>query len=159
MNKYHKTALEIWTLFHQFPGSISLICGKLRRNDSSKLSRQINPNDDRRDNPYIEILEIHEAMEQDNPALEDAIWSIVERERSLFKKGQGFNRSRVAEQINRVYDEFGDVLKKHTVGAPADELIKETFELTQAAGDLYESVKSVELSREEIEALYLESSR
>ncbi|HEY0429009.1 MAG TPA: hypothetical protein VGC76_14605 [Pyrinomonadaceae bacterium] len=139
---YEKAALEIYMLFRRHPGSISTVSGYLKRNDSSKFSRQINPTDEQRDNPYVELLEIHEAMLSFSPGLEAEIWKILERERT--KKLQAAPVvTQLAELMRRIHTELGDVVCAREEGASRAELQKEGFELLQAVRDFYEKIKQL----------------
>ena len=141
---FQKIAVEIYLLFHACSGAISSVSGFLGRNDASKISRQINPNDDRRDNPYEEVLEIQRALMSFSPELEAQVWGVLERERSLFRRGIKTKQIETAEHIQKTFAELGDVIYKHSTGAPQHEMVKKTFELYQAGKDLYENVAEIE---------------
>lgn len=146
MKNLRKIAVELYMLFHEYSGSISNISGKLGRNDSSRLSRQINPNDDRRDNFYIELLGAHQAMIIDNPELEEKIWFVLERERDGFRKTAGARKIQTIEHITKVFSELGDVIYKSSTNAPQEDLEKEAFELAKASEELYENIKEIQVS-------------
>lgn len=155
MKNTHKIAVKIWSLYHEYSGAISSISGALKRNDSSKLSRQINPNDERRDNFYIEFLEVHSQMARLYPELEKAVWSVICRERDLFlKNGDAHRIARVNEMIKKIFDEFGDVMDKNNNKACKDEMVKETFELKTAVLEFYEHLVDAPCSEGEFQESY-----
>lgn len=141
MTDYQKTALEIYMLFQKHNGSFSTVSGFLRRNDSTKLSRQINPNDDRRDNPFVEVLEILEGAMSHSPELEAHLWTILERERSAHRKDTPVIKIQIAEIVGKIFDELRDVSNVNLKGGSKDDWEKESFELMKAAETLYEKVK------------------
>lgn len=133
-----KIALEIYLLFRKAAGSFSSVSGFLGRNDSSKISRQINPSDDRRDNPYTELLEIQQALMSFSPDLEESVWQILERERAKFRAQNPTRRTQIAELLQKTHSELGDVIFANNTGASKETLQKEAFELLEAAKNLHE---------------------
>lgn len=138
-----RIALEIYMLFRNRAGSFSSVSGYLKRNDSSKISRQINPSDERRDNPYVEMLEIQQALMSFSPELEDAVWQILERERSRFRCSAPTRKVQLAELLKKTHTELGDVIFANNCGASQADLEKEAFELCQAANEQYERIKQM----------------
>ncbi|HEY0658253.1 MAG TPA: hypothetical protein VGD05_07250 [Pyrinomonadaceae bacterium] len=155
MGNAKKTAKEIYFLYHETHGSITGISSQLGRNDSSKLSRQINPNDDQRDNFYEELLEVHEAMMEKFPNLEEKIWNVIERRRAAFRAAHPTHKMQRNEHIYKVHRELGDVMHKNNVGASKEELVQEAFELVQAGKELFENIASDGQTREEIKETYI----
>jgi hypothetical protein len=155
MKNYKKTALEIYGLYHDANGSITGISSRLQRNDSSKLSRQINPNDDRRDNFYIELLEAHRAMAEFMPDLEEEIWKILERERSVFIGKASARRKKTAEHLYKLQTEIAEFNYKRDIGVPQEELEKECYDILPAAKALVEDIcGSKEQTKDEIQQDY-----
>lgn len=143
-----KIALEIYLLFRNHAGSFSSVSGFLKRNDSSKISRQVNPSDNRRDNPYVEMLEIQQALMSFSPALEEAVWQILERERSRFRCSTPTRKVQLAELLRKTHTELGDVIFANNCGASQEELEKEAFELCQAATEQYERIKQMRTEKQ-----------
>lgn len=141
MRNLQKIAVDIYMVFKKFNGSITAISGFLGRDDSGKLSRQINPNDDRRDNFYIEILEVHREMAKFSPEMEREIWQILVHERNQFIPAESMKKVETAERINKVFGELGDVIYKNSTNADQSEISREAFELLEASKELYESTK------------------
>lgn len=133
-----KIALEIYMAFRKAAGSFSSVSGFLGRNDSSKISRQINPSDERRDNPYTEILEIQSALMSFSPELEEKIWQVLERERAKFRHARPSRKIKIAELLHKAYSELGDVISANNTNAPDEVIQKEAFELYEAAKQLHE---------------------
>lgn len=128
-------------LTKKYPGCISGISGHMKKNDSSKLSRQLNPSDERLDNPIIESLKILKGACEFSPELETEIWTLIERERSRHCRAEGSLRAQLAELLFKIHSELGDVVYKHSMGASKDDLEREGFELFQAVKNFYEKVK------------------
>lgn len=105
MNERYKLPLEIHRLFEDHRGSFSSISGYLGRNDSGKISRQLSPSDDSRDNPYLEIVDIHSALISFAPQLEEQIWQILERERKRLRKDAPSPRAQPARPARRTYQQ------------------------------------------------------
>ena len=148
MKNIGKVAVEIYMIFRKFNGSITAISGFLGRDDKSRLSRQINPNDDRRDNFYIELLEAHREMVKFSPEMEEEIWQILERERSTFRQANPTGRLQIAELVKRTHSELGDVNFALCTNAAPEDLEREAFEAMQAATDTYERVRQMREERE-----------
>lgn len=140
--EFTSAGLEIYLLYREYPGVFSAVSGNLRRNDSSKLSRQLNPTDDRRDNPFTEVLEILLGTLAFSPKLEEEVWRILERERSRHRKEAKTHEKQVAELVDKVFGELSDVSTCALKGGTQDDWEKETFELVKAAEDLHEQVKN-----------------
>lgn len=142
MTDYEKVELEIYFLFREYPGALSAISGNLKRNDSSKLSRQLNPSDDRRDNPFTEVLEILiEGAIPFSPALAADVWQILFREWSKHQKDEPAIKAQLAELMEKIFDELKDVSTINFRGGSKADWEKESFELLEAAKQLYEKVK------------------
>lgn len=147
-----KLAREFYWLFREYNGSISNVSGFLGKNDSTEFSRQINPDDHRRRNPFIQTLEVLGALTKFAPDLEEAVWKILERERHRHRQGLPTSRKNVAEHLNKVFDELKDVVFANNSGASQDDLEREAFELVQAVQDQYEEIKNLRSGREVAEA-------
>jgi hypothetical protein len=143
-NEFDRAEMELYMLTKKYPGCISGISGHMKKNDSSKLSRQLNPSDERLDNPIIESLKILKGACKFSPELETEIWTIMERERSKNCRDGGSLRAQLAELLFKIHTELGDVVYKHSVGAPKADLEKEGFELFQAVKNFYEKIKQSE---------------
>lgn len=141
MNDYEKTALEIYFLLKENNGAFSSISGYLKRKDSSKISRQLNPTDDRRDNPFTEVLEILEAISSFAPGLEEGIWQILERERNKHRKSVP-RTIQLAELISKIFPELGDVVLCNSTNASQEDMEREAFQLLKAVEAVYEQVKN-----------------
>ena len=136
-----KLELEIYLIFRSVNGSITTVSGLLGKNDSSELSRSLNPNDIRRNNFVVLTLEVLGALTKFAPLLEEEIWAVMERERKGMRKGVPDARKNVAEHINNVFAELQDVVFANNTGASQQDLEKEAFELLKAAENQYEAIK------------------
>lgn len=143
MKRYEKIALEIYLLLRDRSGIFSSIAGSLGRNDPSRISRQLNPSDDRRDNPYTEFLEIQATLATLAPDLEEKVWNILERERERFRACLPTGKLQLAELVKRAHSELGDVNFAICTNASMDDLERETFEAMQAATATHERVKQM----------------
>lgn len=141
MNERYKLPLEIHRLFEDHRGSFSSISGYLGRNDSGKISRQLSPSDDSRDNPYLEIVDIHSALISFAPQLEEQIWQILERERKRLRKDAPSPRAQLAELINKVFPELGDVVFCCNTNASQEDREREAFQLLKAVEAVYNQIK------------------
>lgn len=142
---FEKAALEIYVLYREHSGVFAAVSGNLGRSDSSKLSRQLNPTDDRRDNPFVEVLEILFGTMQFSPGLEAKVWGVLERERSRHRKDFPTVKIQTAELMESICDELGDVVKLQMRGNYSqNELEKEGFELLQSVRNFYEKIKEPE---------------
>jgi hypothetical protein len=139
---FEKAVLEIYLAFRNHSGSFSSVSGYLGSNDSGKISRQINPSDDRRDNPYEEVLEIQRALMSFSPELEAKVWGIIERERNSHRKDCPNKKEELATLMHKIIEELSDVVSINMKNGSNSELEKESFELVQAAKNFYERVKS-----------------
>jgi hypothetical protein len=139
--EFEKSALEIYMLYRDRSGAFSAVSGNLGRNDSSKLSRQLNPTDERRDNPFIEVMEILAGTMSFSPELEEKVWQILERERGTHRKDAPTFRAQIADMLNKIFSELGDVSTINLKGGSKADWEKESFELLKAAENLYEKVK------------------
>lgn len=142
MTDRYKLALEIKRLFEDHRGSLSSVSGYLGENDSGKISRQLNPNDDKRDNPYLELLNIHEALISFAPGLEEKVWQIIERERGKLRKDSPARPVKLAELISQIFPELGDVVFCNTTNASQEDMEREAFQLLKAVEAVYEEIKS-----------------
>ena len=136
-----RAATEIYLLFRAHHNSISEVSHNLRNCDSSKLSRQLSTTDDRRDNPFVEVLEILLIGTMPfSPELARKVWKVVEREWSLHQPADQNIEEQLNELLGKIFDELRDVstMKK---GASKSDWQKESWELLAAAQDLYEKVK------------------
>lgn len=140
-HNFQTAEMEIFNLIRNHSGSVSGISGYMKENDSSRLSRQISPTDVRRDNPYIEVLKIQEATMKFSPELEEALWLIIDRERSKHRKDTQSLEEQLNELVEKIYEEFGDILKLKMRGGSRAELQKEGFELLNAVKKFCEKVK------------------
>jgi hypothetical protein len=139
---FNQAELELYMLFKEFPGAVSGICGYMKENDSSGLSRQLNPTDERRPNPLIESLCILQGAMKFSPELEDRIWSILDRERSRHRRDDQTLKEQFAELMEKIFDELGDLVKLNMRGGYSKaELEKEGFELLDAVKKFYEKIK------------------
>jgi hypothetical protein len=141
MTEKYKLALEIHRLFEDHRGSFSSISGYLGRNDSGKISRQLSPSDDSRDNPYTEIVDIHAALISFAPQLEEKVWQILERERGKLRKDSPSRAVHIAELINKVFPELGDVVFCCNTNASQEEKEREAFQLLKAVEAVYQEIK------------------
>jgi len=142
MKSQDKLALEIYMLFKDYPGAYSSVSGYLKRNDSTKISRQLNPNDDRRDHPFIEVDEILEALLSFSPELEDGLWSLLEQRRNSRVKKAPKRNIQLAELIKKVFPELSDVVFCNTTNASQEEMEREAFQLLKAVEAVYEQIKN-----------------
>lgn len=120
---------DIYDAFRRVHGSLSLVSGYRGRNDPTKLSRQLNPWDERRDNPFTESLAILEAAARFAPDLEAELWAILEAERSRWARTACGGGESIGRLIHRVGDELNDVTEAVIDGADARKLRKEVAEL------------------------------
>lgn len=142
MKPDNQLALDIFLLFNEHRGALSCVSGLLKRNDSTRLSRQLNPNDDRRDNPFVEVDQILTALLSFKPELEKAVWNCIEQRRLHRLRKSPPQTTELMELIGRIFPELRDVVEKHGVGAPLPDLEKEVYELLKAVEDVYEAIKS-----------------
>lgn len=142
MKQQEKLALEIYLTFKDYPGAYSSVSGYLKRNDSTKISRQLNPNDDRRDHPYIEVDEIQEALLSFSPDLEEAVWNLLEQRRNSRLKKAPKRNVQIAELIKKVFPELSDVVFCNTTNASHEEMEREAFQLLKAVEAVYEEIKN-----------------
>lgn len=142
---YQTAEMEIFNLLRNHTGSISGISGYMKENDSSRFSRQVSPTDERRDNPFIEVLKIQQAAMKFCPELEEQLWIILDRERSKHRQDTQSLEDQLNDLVEKIYDEFGDILKLKMRGkASKAEFRKEGFELLNAVKNFCEKVKDAE---------------
>lgn len=132
---------EIYLLFHENRGAISGVSGYLRRDDSSKLSRQLNPNDDRYSNPFTEGLEILWALRKFAPELESSVWKILEREREGWETNPS-GETNAAELFKLLLDKFNEVIFADKYGTSDDKLEKNLYDLKTAVEKKLDFVKN-----------------
>lgn len=134
-------ALEIYMLMKQRPGAFSFVSGLLERNDSTKISRQLNPNDDRRDNPFVEVDQILTALLAFSPEIEEQVWGCLEQRRLHRLPAVSTRKRDIPDLIAKILPELGDVIRCSGQGAPRPEVEKEVYELLKVVEALYERVK------------------
>ena len=138
--KYARIEFEIDALIGKHRGALSGISAYLERDESSKISRQLNPHDTRRDNPFREVLEIIEGAQSFSPRLAAELWQILERERSAMREDTPVQIIDIAKSIHRVFAELSDVVFANNSGASAEVLEKEAFELMNVSISNYENI-------------------
>jgi hypothetical protein len=141
MTDKEKLEREFYLLFHAHRGSFSGVSGYLQRDDSTKISRQLNPGDDRYSNPFFETLEVLWALKNFAPNLEKTVWDILVREREGWSTDcSGF--STAADLLKNILDEFTDLIYADKCRVPDEQLEKELFELKTAVEEKLNFVKN-----------------
>ena len=142
LSDIERAANEIYLLIRGHNGAIAAISQNVGNKDSSKLSRQISISDDRRDNPFTEVLEILiDGAIPFSPALAKQIWQVLEREWSKHQSDGEKRTAQVAELINKVFPELGDVVFCCNTNASQADKEREAFQLLKAVEELYEEIK------------------
>lgn len=122
---------EIHNLFLAHRDSIET-CSRYLRRGSSNLSRQINPSDRSRPNPFFTVLEILWALDCFCPELSDALWALMQRERERWRVNCASSQENFAILIEKIFDEFKDVVKCEMTGASLEKRFDETLQLREA---------------------------
>lgn len=116
-------------------------CSRYLRRGSSNLSRQINPNDKSRPNPFYTVLEILWSLDCFNPALADALWAVLQRERERWRVNCPDSQTNSAKLLCKIVDEFKEVMDADLNSASDEVKEIETMQLRDAVDEKLNSIK------------------
>lgn len=125
---------EIHELFESHRDSIKTCARYLGKGDSN-ISRQINPNDPRRPNPFYSVMEILWALDCFCPELSDDLWAILQRERECWRVNCRNTKANSAALLQKIMDELKDIVFCDLTDATLEEKKVQTLQLRDAVDE------------------------